>query len=79
MVELNDNQLYGYRGFKSDNAFVQVGKDYIRPIGSTASNLKLVPRKRFNRYSTVHLEDIQEVKSQDEKSSYTDTRNNYSF
>ena len=79
MLELNDTQLYGYHGFKSDNNFVQVNTDYIRPIGSTASNLQLVPRKRFNRYSTVHLEDIQEVKSQDEKSSYTDTRNNYSF
>ena len=35
-------------------------------------------RRTFARYPTIiSLEDIQEVKSQDEKSSYTDARNNY--
>ena len=35
-------------------------------------------RRISTRYPTIiSLEDIQEVKSQDEKSSYTDARNNY--
>ena len=63
VVELNDNQLYGYRGFKSDNSYVQIGTDYIRQIGSNASYLHLILRKRFNRYSTVLRQDIQEVKN----------------
>ena len=38
---------------------------------------EFVTRNRIGRFPRIQLEDIQEVKSQDEKSSYTDTRNSF--
>ena len=49
------------------------------PIGQFGvPRQNLTGRRNFTRYPTIiSLDDIQEVKSQDEKSSYTDARNNY--
>ena len=71
-IEMGDaSDLYGY------NYGVQNRTTFVGQFEDPALHLNFIAQRKLMRYPRFQLEDIQEVKSQDEKSSYTETRNSY--
>ena len=76
MGKIGDNDFDAYHRSLSHRSMEMGYRSSGQFVGTNFSANNVI-RKRIINYPTIQLEDIQEVKSQDEKSSLAETRNNY--